>query len=150
MIHLFEVYEQKLDAKGRVLFPSAFRKQLKAHLQDGFVIKRSIFEICLDLYPMQEWQKEIEEINKLNRYVKKNNDFIRLFMAGVKNVEIDDANRLLIPKNLIVFSNMKKDIVLASSVNRIELWDKEIYEETLKRDASDFSTLAEDVMGNVI
>jgi len=56
----------------------------------------------------------------------------------------------LIPKNLIVFSNMKKDIVLASSVNKIELWDKEIYEKTLKRDASDFSTLAEDVMGNVI
>ena len=117
-------------------------------LQDGFVLKRSVFQPCLELYPMEEWNKLMQEINGLNRFVKKNNDFIRKFTAGVKTVEVDTNGRLLIPKDLVAFAGIDKEIVLASAVNIIEIWDKDKYEASVDVEADDFASLAEDVMGN--
>ena len=91
----------------------------------------------------------MQKINKLNRFVKKNNDFIRRFTAGVKIVEVDDLGRLLIPKDLMTFSQISKDIVLSSAVNIVEIWDKDLYEKSIAGDDIDFADLAEDVMGNI-
>ena len=98
---------------------------------------------------MQEWNVMMQKINKLNRFVKKNNDFIRRFTAGVKVVEIDNLGRLLIPKDLVVFANISKDIVLSSAVNIVEIWDKDLYEKAIDDSVIDFADLAEDVMGNL-
>ena len=141
-------YECKVDAKGRLMIPSALKKQLANSLQDGFVLKRSVFQPCLELYPMIEWNLMMQKINKLNRFVKKNNDFIRRFTAGVKVVEVDDLGRLLIPKDLVGFSKISKDIVLSSAVNIVEIWDKDLYEKAISGDDDEFANLAEDVMGN--
>jgi MraZ protein len=142
-------YECKVDAKGRLLLPAPLKKQLVASLQEGFVLKRSVFQPCLELYPMAEWTVLMNKVNKLNRFVKKNNDFIRRFTAGVKVVEIDNLGRLLIPKDLVVFASVSKDIVLSSAVNIIEIWDKDLYEKSIDNATVDFADLAEDVMGNV-
>lgn len=142
-------YECKVDAKGRVLLPAALKKQLTDSLNDGFVLKRSVFQPCLELYPMSEWNLMMQKINKLNRFVKKNNDFIRRFTAGVKVVEIDNLGRLLIPKDLVTFGNISKDLVLSSAVNIVEIWDKDLYEKSISGDDMDFADLAEDVMGNI-
>ena len=142
-------YECKVDAKGRLLLPAPLKKQLSASLQDGFVLKRSVFQPCLELYPMDEWNAMMLKINKLNRFVKKNNDFIRRFTAGVKMVEIDNLGRLLIPKDLTSFGSIDKDVVLASAVNILEIWDKDLYEKSLDNSEVDFADLAEDVMGNI-
>lgn len=142
-------YECKVDAKGRVLLPAPLKKQLTDSLNDGFVLKRSVFQPCLELYPMAEWNLMMQKINKLNRFVKKNNDFIRRFTAGVKVVEIDNLGRLLIPKDLVVFGNISKDLVLSSAVNIVEIWDKDLYEKSISGDDVDFADLAEDVMGNI-
>ncbi|MBC7524333.1 MAG: division/cell wall cluster transcriptional repressor MraZ [Flavobacterium sp.] len=149
MNSLIGTYECKVDAKGRLLLPAPFKKQLTASLQDGFVLKRSVFQPCLELYPMSEWNVLMHKINKLNRFVKKNNDFIRRFTAGVKVVEIDNLGRLLMPKDLTSFAKISKDIVLTSGINIIEIWDKELYEKAIDESVVDFADLAEDVMGNV-
>ncbi len=149
MNSIIGTYECKVDAKGRLLLPSPFKKQLAASLQDGFVLKRSVFQPCLELYPMKEWDLMMMKINKLNRFVKKNNDFIRRFTAGVKVVEIDNLGRLLVPKDLTTFAQISKDIVLSSAVNIIEIWDKDLYEKAIDDSVVDFADLAEDVMGNV-
>ena len=148
VVNLIGTYECKADAKGRLMVSSAFKKQLAPVLQDGFVVKRSVFQSCLELYPMQEWNLMMMKINKLNRFVKKNNDFIRRFTAGVKVVEMDSSGRILIPKDLCVFAGIEKDIVLSSAVNIIEIWDKDKYERTIDDATSDFAELAEEVMGN--
>ena len=142
-------YECKADAKGRLLIPAPLKKQLAASLQNGFVLKRSVFQPCLELYPMQEWDLMMQKINKLNRFVKKNNDFIRRFTAGVKMVEIDATGRHLIPKDLVVFAQIDKDIVLNSAINIIEIWDKDKYENAIENAVGDFADLAEEVMGNL-
>ena len=131
------------------MISSALKKQLVPVLEEGFVIKRAVFQSCLELYPMQEWNLMMAKINKLNRFVKKNNDFIRRFTAGVKMVEVDASGRLLVPKDLCVFAGIKKEVVLSSSVNIIEIWDKDRYEEVIEDATSDFADLAEEVMGNL-
>jgi MraZ protein len=143
-------YECKADTKGRLMLPAPLKKQLQAGLEDGFVLKRSVFQPCLELYPMEEWNKMMQKINKLNRFVKKNNDFIRRFTAGVKVVEIDATGRLLVPKDLVVFAGIDKDIVLSSAVNIVEIWDKDKYEKSIDDTAVDFADLAEEVMGNLM
>ncbi len=148
MNSIIGTYECKIDTKGRLLVPALLKKQLPA-IADGFVLKRSVFESCLELWPMEEWNKMMLKINSLNPFVKKNNDFIRKFMAGVKMVEIDDAGRLLVAKDLIEFASISKEIVLSSKVNIIEIWDKNAYEDTLNNDDFDFGELAEEVMGNL-
>lgn len=130
------------------MFPVAFKNQLEKNLPDGFVIKRSIFRKCLELYPMAEWDLESKRINSLNRFKKKNVDFIRKFMAGVKNIDLDATGRLLIPKDLIAYAVIKKEIVLASVVNKIEIWDKSEYENAVDYDPDEFADLAEEVMGD--
>ena len=140
-------YECKVDAKGRLMLPAALKKQMDGVLQDGFVIKRAVFQECLELYPMTEWNALMQKINKLNRFKKKNNDFIRRFTAGVKMVEVDSAGRLLIPKDLMLFSDITKDIVVSSAINIIEIWDKQKYEQAIDDATVDFADLAEDVMG---
>jgi len=142
-------YECKVDAKGRLLLPAPMKKQLTSSLQNGFVLKRAVFQPCLELYPMEEWNLMMGKINKLNRFVKKNNDFIRRFTAGVKVVEIDNLGRLLIPKDLVAFAGISKDLVLSSAVNIVEIWDKDQYERAIDDSVVDFADLAEDVMGNI-
>ena len=77
---------------------------------------------------------------------KKNNDFIRSYMAGLKVVEVDGSGRFLIPKDLLAFAGLQKEIVLSSSVNMIEIWDKNRYELSVSETLKDFGNLAEDVM----
>ncbi|UOB18499.1 division/cell wall cluster transcriptional repressor MraZ [Abyssalbus ytuae] len=147
MNNFIGTYECKADAKGRVMLPVALKNQLSPVLQQGFVLKRSVFQPCLELYPMEEWNVLMQKVNKLNRFKKKNNDFIRRFTAGVKVVEVDTAGRLLIPKDLVAFAEISKEIVLASAVNIIEVWDKDKYEQAIDDAAVDFADLAEEVMG---
>ncbi|MCD2257680.1 division/cell wall cluster transcriptional repressor MraZ [Psychroserpens luteolus] len=144
---LIGTYECKVDAKGRLMLPAAIKKQLLPVLQNGFVLKRAVFQPCLELYPMSEWEVLMQKVNKLNRFKKKNNDFIRRFTAGLKQVEVDAAGRLLIPKDLVAFSGITKDIVVSSAINIIEIWDKEKYEKAIDDATGDFADLAEEVMG---
>ena len=145
--HLIGVHECKIDAKSRLMLPKAFKKQLSASLTSPFILKRSVFHSCLELFPMVEWNKVVLDINKLNRFVKKNNDFIRMFTAGVKMVDLDATGRLLIPKDLQLYASISKELVLSSSANMIEIWDKESYEGIINNKNMDFAQLAEEVMG---
>jgi len=139
-------YECKVDTKGRLMLPSGLKKQLLPILKEGFVLKRSVFQPCLELYPMSQWNALMEKMNALNRFNKKNNDFIRKFSAGVKMVEVDSNGRVLIPKDLIGFAAIEKEIVVSSAINIVEIWDKEKYESVIS-DSDNFADLAEDVMG---
>ena len=147
MTSFIGTYDCKADAKGRVMIPVHLKNQLAPMVNNGFVIKRSVFQPCLELYPMEEWNALMLKMSKKNRFVKKNDDFIRRFSAGVKPVEVDGAGRLLIPKNLISIVGITKEVVLSSSINIIEIWDKERYEKVIEEAAENFAELAEEVMG---
>lgn len=140
-------YECKADIKGRLMLPVALKKQLAGSMGNGFVLKRAVFQPCIELYPAQEWEALMQKVNTLNRFKKKNNDFIRRFTAGVKVVDLDASGRLLIPKDLLGFAKIEKEIVVSSAVSIVEIWDKTQYEKAIDDAASDFAALAEEVMG---
>lgn len=148
MVNFIGTYECKADAKGRFMMPSSIKKQLEPVLHDGFVLKRSVFQPCLELYPMEEWNKLMLKLNGLNRFNRKHNDFIRRFTAGVKTVEVDGNGRLLIPRDLISIAGITKEITVSSAINIIEIWDKSKYEKAIEDAAQDFADLAEEVMGD--
>ena len=148
MQHFIGTYECKADNKGRIMLPMSLKKQLSDKLKNGFVIKRAVFNKCLELYPLKEWDELMDRINKLNRFNKKNIDFIRRFTAGVRQIEIDISGRILIPKDLIIHANISKEIVVSSAVNILEIWDKDSYENAIDNAKFDFGSLAEEVMGD--
>jgi len=148
VINLIGTYECKIDVKGRLMLPVNLKKQLGEHLNDSFIVKRSVFQKCLEIHPFSEWKNTMHKLNKLNRFGEKNNDFIRRYNAGVRIIELDNSGRLLIPKDLskLYFSN--NEIVLTSAINIIEVWNKISYEEFINDPNLNFADLSESVMGN--
>jgi len=139
-------FECKLDSKGRFILPTSLRKQVPQEAADKFVLNRG-YEKHLVLYPLNEWKKINEELSKLNQGVREVREFIRYFLRGAMEMELDDANRLLIKKNLLEYSGIHKDIVLLAHTNKIEVWDKDLYDNSLSNEPSDFAALAEKVWG---
>lgn len=148
MKSLIGTYDCKLDAKGRFALPKALVKQLDDFIKQPFVLKRSVFSSCIEVYPHEEWELMMAKMNKLNRFVKKNNDFIRIFSAGTKQIELDANHRLLLGKDLMDFAGLDKEIVVSSAINILEIWDKTTYENSLTNE-QDFALLAEEVMQNI-
>ncbi|AZQ45089.1 division/cell wall cluster transcriptional repressor MraZ [Nonlabens ponticola] len=148
MTNFIGTYECKADAKGRFMMPAAIKKQLLPMIEQGFVMRRSVFQPCIELYPMEEWNLVMAKMGKLNRFKQKNNDFIRRFTAGAKVVEIDSNGRLLIPKDLIEKAGISKELTISSAINIIEIWDKDKYEKAIDDASVDFADLAQEVMGD--
>ncbi len=146
MLQLLGEYECRLDEKGRLKLPAPLIKQLADKQLRNFVLNRG-FEPCLMLYPEPTWQQISQEINQLNQYSKQNRDFIRYFYRGASPVEADAMDRILVNKRLLEYAEIQKDLVLFAYDSKIEIWAKEKYEKLLNQEPSDFSDLAELVLG---
>ncbi|CAN5340211.1 division/cell wall cluster transcriptional repressor MraZ [soil metagenome] len=150
MLGFIGEYEATLDAKGRFLVPAGLKKQLPDGGDEHFVANRG-FESCLSLYPNKSWKPLFSKISELNQFDPKVRKFTREFLNGATQVELDNAGRLLIPKNLMEYAGLERDIVLVSAVNKIEIWDKIKYKEFFDNFSPDsFSDLANQVMGTGI
>lgn len=148
MAGLVGEYECKLDAKGRFLFPSGLRKQLDPAANENFMVNKG-FENCLTLYPMNEWEKVTAKLSKLNLFKPKNRMFYRLFHQGAKQLTLDNAGRILIPTALMERIGLKKEIMLTAYNDRIEIWDRAEYLSIMDENITDFSDLADEVMGEI-
>lgn len=139
-------FESTLDAKGRFLLPAGLKKQLPEGENTRFVINRG-FEKCLTLYPKKSWEPLFAKINTLNDFDPKVREFRRYFLNGATEVELDSAGRLLLPPNLKEYAGLEKDIVLASAVDKIEIWSTENYKKFFESySPEDFSSIAQQVM----
>ncbi|MBN8856894.1 MAG: division/cell wall cluster transcriptional repressor MraZ [Sphingobacteriales bacterium] len=145
MIRFLGEYEATLDAKGRFLFPTGFKRQIPEGETGSFFINRG-FERCLTLYPMKNWEPIFEEISNKNDFDAKVREFRRYFLNGI-TVDMDSAGRLLLPKNLMEYAGLQKDIVLLSAIDKIEIWDKDKYQQLFDTFSPEaFSALAQEVM----
>jgi MraZ protein len=142
-------YSCRLDDKGRVLLPSAFIKQMAAGIQEKFVLKKDIFESCLVLYPMVEWERQTQILRQnTNPYNREHNQFLRGFFKGMADVMLDASNRLLIPKRLLEEIGADREIVMAGQLGRIEIWAREAYDR-IESGGESIALLAEKIMGNI-
>ena len=140
-------YEVTLDTKGRFLLPAGLKKQLLEGENTHFVINRG-FEKCLSLYPKQNWEPVYAKLTSLNTFEPEVRSFVRYFLNGATEVEIDSAGRLLLPPNLKEYAGLEKDIVITSGLDKIEIWSKEAHKEFFDNySPGQFSALAQKVMG---
>lgn len=143
-------YTCKVDAKSRVLMPAGLLKQFPAELRDSFVINRSVFQKCLVLYPMDLWNETMAELNRLNKFRKEVDDFVRLFTNGAVKVDVDASKRILLPKHLADHAGIGNELVFTANLNKIEIWSSQGHDQVMKAfDAEDFGKLAERVMGQL-
>lgn len=145
MASLIGEYDCKVDAKGRFMFPIDLRKQMDTLFDKGFVINRNLHQKCLVLYPLNEWNRLNKKLSKLNRLIKANDVFVRRFTGGATSQDADASGRLLIPRSLTDYAEIKSDIKVLGSNNVIEIWDKALYEEFLNQDVN-IEQLAQDVL----
>lgn len=139
-------YVVNLDSKGRFRIPGGLLKNLGDREDVEFVVNRG-FEKCLTLYPKPLWQEIRSEVDKLNLYNKRNRAFVRYFYRGATELIPDSADRVLLPKQLLAYAGMEKEIVLSAMSGRIEIWAKAEYDRWLEEEPEDFSDLAESVLG---
>lgn len=149
-MNLVGTYECRVDAKARLMLPSSLKKQLDAVLKQEFVLKKSLHEKCLVLYPISEWNEETKEFKSMftgiNKHLKETQDFIRKFSSGYKTVELDTVGRLLIPKDLLSFSGIKNDVVVVGMGSFLEIWSKPEHEKFEK--STDFNVLVKKITKN--
>jgi MraZ protein len=140
----------KLDAKGRLMLPSAFVKQMGGTAAAKFIVKKDVFEACLVIYPQDEWDRQVKTLRKkLNPYKREHNTFLRVFSKGVAEVALDASNRLLVPKRLLDEVEADKEIVLAGQPGKIELWAKAKY-EGIRLSDDEFADMAEKLLDGFV
>ncbi|MGC1515521.1 MAG: division/cell wall cluster transcriptional repressor MraZ [Maribacter sp.] len=145
-IYFFGTFNCKADAKGRIMLPVALRNQVAPILKEGFFIKKSYYSECLELYPAYEWNRVMAELNEKSRFDEENVQFIRMYTAGLRQVEVDATGRLLIPKDIISMAGITKDVVIAPIGKRLEVWDQMAYDKSISATKEEKVKLAKRVM----
>ena len=147
MTNLIGEYECRLDPKGRVMLPTGLHRQIPRESHDRFVIHRG-FEKCLVVYPITIWNELIANIDKnYDHFDPDHRQFLRYFYRGAIEISLDTANRLLVPKSLLEYAGIDKDLVMIAVLNHIEIWAPDTYNQLLSDEPADFARLAEEVMG---
>ena len=147
-IIFFGTFECKADAKGRVMLPVALRNQMSPVLKDGFFVKKSYYNDCLELYPAKEWYRVMEELDQKSRFDEDHLDFIRMYTAGLRQVELDATGRLLIPKAITGMVGITKAVKIAPMGKYMEIWDLEKYNESISATKEKKKSLAKRVMSD--
>ncbi|MEL7341557.1 MAG: division/cell wall cluster transcriptional repressor MraZ [Bacteroidota bacterium] len=147
MMSLIGEYDCRLDDRGRFMLPADLRRQLPEDQQTDFVVNRGL-DKCLVLYPTAVWDQELKHIQSRNFFLKDNRAFKRMYLNGARKLGLDSNARLLLPKRLLDYAGIEKEVVLVSQIDRIEIWDTQTYQDWLAGAEDDFEALVEKVMGD--
>jgi MraZ protein len=140
-------YTCKVDAKGRLILPSAFKKQMSPEAQEQFVVKKDIYEDCLVLIPKDEWENMVSILRaKLNPYNKTHKQFLRGFFMDTAELSLDANNRLTIPKKILSKIDIQKELKLVAQDDKIEIWNPITYEKSF--DEAQFQDIANSIFGD--
>ena len=147
MNQLYGEYECNVDDKGRIKLPSALLRNVGGNPPYKFFVNRG-FEKCLMLYPEKVWDRIVDKVNSLNSFVTEERNFIRYFFRGLRDVASDSAERILLPKSLLEFAGIQKEVVLFGYMDRVESWDKATYNEWADIEPDNFAQLSDKLLGS--
>lgn len=131
-------YHHIIDDKGRLAVPTKFRQAMKG----GVVVTRGL-DHCLFLYTSAEWEKLAERLANLPISQSNSRAFARLMLAGAMDMPLDSQGRVMVPEYLRKFAGLHKNAVVAGLYNRLEIWDKEKWEEYTQRTEAASGDIAE-------
>ena len=139
-----------LDSKNRISIPSKLKKFISPAAENTLVLTKGVGldEVghCIDLYPKDLFAKIEDNLSKLNQYNKSHARFIRIFLHSAEEQTMDGQSRVIIPQHLLEYSKIEKEVLVLGSLNRIEFWNPEIYEQYEKASLDSFENIAENVM----
>ncbi len=135
-------YTGKLDAKGRLVLPSRMKTALPESSSTELYIKLGL-EPCLELYPLSEYKKVYSKIAGLNEFDPEVRKLQRNFFRGSATVELDGAGRFLIPKMMLQYAKLNKEVVIVGMGSKMEIWDPEVYQDYLIQDPDEMAKLAQ-------
>ncbi|MFH1088666.1 MAG: division/cell wall cluster transcriptional repressor MraZ [Patescibacteria group bacterium] len=131
-------YAHTIDEKNRLAVPIKFRKELTK----GAIVTKGL-DGCLFLYTLTEWQKLVDRMNQMPISQKNARAFSRLILAGAMDVEIDKQGRIILPKYLIDYAKVKRNVIVAGLFNRLEIWDTKSWNTYKQKTEKDSESLAE-------
>ena len=140
-------FKYSVDTKGRVSIPAKLRKFVDPKSNDAFVMTRGTTK-CIDVYPMNFWEELVQsKLNQLNSFEPKEAMFLRMFLQQAAEDKLDTQSRLLIPKNLIDYAEISKDVLILGAIKKIEIWNPQNYEDYLNTSELSYEEIAKQVMG---
>ena len=149
MSYLVGHHNCKLDAKGRILVPSDFKEQLGYEVEEGFVLRPGLHAHCLELYTKKDWTAVQDQLRaKFSQFIEKQEIVLRKYNSGANFVKLDGSGRLQIPKDMIDKASLVKDLVITAVTTKMEIWDKDLYEQSINNDLDDeefFKILSENI-----
>lgn len=138
-------HEHTIDKKGRIIIPSKFRESLKEYDIEELYVTRGL-DKCLFVFTESEWKSQESKFKAIPFTKSEARKFNRLYFSGATQIECDKQGRILIPKYLKDFAEIKRDVVLIGVSNRIEIWAKEAWHEYYKGSKGSFEEIAEKLM----
>jgi MraZ protein len=131
-------YNHSFDEKGRVIIPSKFRNELG----ETFYIGKGL-DKCLFIYPIETWTEFVGKLKNLSTFNKQERFFLRRFVSGFSECSFDKQGRILIPPSLRDFSELNTEAAIIGVIDRIEIWNKESWNDYSNNDEFDFDSIAE-------
>jgi MraZ protein len=147
MTGLHGEYDCRLDPKGRLKVPSTLLRQLGDRSSYTFFVNHG-FESNIVMYPEEIWNRITNKLSSLNYYNTRERDFLRYFFRGVKRIETDSADRVLLSKPLLEYGEIKSDVVLFAFIDKIEIWDKAKYYAKMEAPPEDYSKISDSIFGS--
>ncbi len=144
MANLKGEFEVRLDDKNRLRLPSGLLRQLDQEIRLGLVISRG-FNTCLLLHTKDAWENLTAKLKRLNLFNMDNRDYVRFFIHGATDVELDSSSRILLPRNLLQSAQIKQDIIVYAFLDQIEIWDKNLYEQMMTREPANFANYTDEI-----
>lgn len=140
-------FTYSIDSKGRIAIPAKLRKHVAADANDTFVMSRGLSN-CIDLYPLDEWQRIEEKLLQLNSFQPDDARFIRMFVQYATEDTMDGQSRILIPSLLIEYAKIEKEVLILGALKKIEVWNPKVYEEYLLQSPQTYEEIAAKVMAS--
>ena len=141
-------YDCKVDAKGRMVLPAKIKAKLPESHNKEVVVSRGL-DPCLVVYAMPEWNKKVAVISSLNENEGEDvRNFQRNFFRGSSEIDLDNNGRLLLPKSMMRYAGIEKEVVVVGVGNKVEIWNPERYDNYLFKGPEEYSELAKKFLSN--
>jgi MraZ protein len=139
-------FKYSVDAKGRLSIPANFKKYVTEAANETFVMTRGIVQ-CIDVYPQDFWREDVlTRINQLDDFNDEEASFKRMLLELAAENKLDSQSRLLVPKNLLEFAGIEKEVFILGQNKKIEIWNPDIYENQKKENTKPFAEIAKQIM----
>lgn len=140
-------FTYSIDSKGRISIPAKLRRHVSPDANDTFIMTRGT-ATCIDIYPLDEWQKFEERLLKLDSFKPDEAKFIRMISQYASDDTFDSQSRILIPQSLIKFAQIEKDVLILGALQKIEVWSPKVYEEYINQTDETYEQIAAKVMSD--